>query len=112
MGSGCFDNYWANYINSLYNPFSRRVTAYLKLDKFDLLNFSFDDAVFLKNAWYYVEKINNLDMTKESSVKVDLIRLNNFKVTSRNFIPPSGLPQLWEDVSDNWEAITTNWENV
>lgn len=112
LGSGCFDNYWANYINSLYNPFSRRVTAYLKLDKFDLLNFSFDDAVFLKNAWYYVEKINNLDMTKESSVKVDLIRLNNFKVTSRNFIPPSGLPQLWEDVSDNWEAITTNWENV
>ncbi len=112
LGLSTYNVYWDNYINSLYNPFSRRLTVYLRLDKFDLLNFSFDDAIFLKNAWYYVEKIYNLDMTKESSVKVDLIRLDNFVVNKRNFIPPSGLPQLWENISDNWEAITTNWENV
>lgn len=112
LGLGVYDIYWQGYVNSLYNPFSRRLTTYLRLDKFDLLNFSFDDAIFLKNAWYYVEKIYNLDMTKESSVKVDLIRLNNFVVDKRGFLPPSGLPQLWENISDNWEAITTNWENV
>ena len=80
--------------------------------KYDLLNHSFDDAIFLKNGWYYVEKIYSADLTKEQSVKVDLIRLNNFIVSPKDFIPPGDLPQLWENISDNWEVITTNWENV
>lgn len=112
LGLGAYDVYWDQYTNNLYNPFSRRVTMYLKLDKYDLQNFSFDDAIFLKNAWYYVEKIHNLDMTKESSVKVDLIRLNDFKVVAKFFQPPSGLPQVWENIPIFWENVTDNWENV
>lgn len=112
LGSGCYDVYWNGYTNLLYDPFSRRLTTYLRLDKYDLLNHSFDDAIFLKNGWYYVEKIYSADLTKEQSVKVDLIRLNNFIVSPKDFIPPGDLPQLWENISDNWEVITTNWENV
>lgn len=112
LANSVYDNYWANYVFGLYDTFGRRVTLYLRLDKFDLLNFSFDDAIFLKNGWYYIEKINSVDLTKEQSVKVELIRLNNFTVGAKDFIPPGDLPQEWQDITDNWEAITTNWENV
>ena len=112
LGNSVYDEYWSRYTNLLYDPYSRRITMYLKLDKFDLINFSFDDAIFLKNGWYYIEKIYSVDLVNETSVKVDLIRLNNFTVSDRGFLPPSGLPQLWEDVDDEWQDITDNWEAV
>ena len=112
IGGSVYDYYWSRYTNTLYDPFSRRVTMYLKLDKFDLVNFSFDDAIFLKNGWYYVEKINSVDLEADTSVKVELIRLRDFSVLPKSFIPPSGLPQKWEDVDDEWQLITDNWEAV
>ena len=112
VGGSVYDYYWSRYTNTLYDPFSRRVTMYLKLDKFDLVNFSFDDAIFLKNGWYYVEKINSVDLEADSSVKVELIRLRDFSVLPKSFIPPSGLPQNWENVTDQWQLITDNWEAV
>ena len=112
LGNSVYDLYWSRYTNLLYDPFSRRITMYLKLDKFDLINFSFDDAVFLKNGWYYVEKINSVDLEADTSVKVELIRLRDFVVNDRGFLPPSGLPQNWENVTDQWQLITDNWEAV
>jgi len=112
LGNSVYDLYWSRYTNLLYDPYSRRITMYLKLDKFDLINFSFDDAIFLKNGWYYVEKINSVDLEADTSVKVELIRLRDFSVLPKSFIPPSGLPQNWEDVDDEWQLITDNWEAV
>ena len=112
LGNSVYDLYWSRYTNLLYDPYSRRITMYLKLDKFDLINFSFDDAIFLKNGWYYVEKINSVDLEADTSVKVELIRLRSFSVGTRDFIPPSGLPQNWENVTDQWQLITDNWEAV
>lgn len=80
-GIGAYTQYWSSYFNILYNPFSRRFTAYFNLNAADLLAFSFDDVIFVKNAYYYVERIYDLPMGDSESVKVDLIKLDGYYPT-------------------------------
>ena len=75
IGSSMYDVYWSSYINSLYDRWARRVTGYFVLNAEDLINFSFDDIIFIKDAYYYVEKIYDVPMGEKASVKVDLIKL-------------------------------------
>ena len=68
-----FDEYWSRYISSLYNKYSRRVTAYFTLDNTDLQDLTFDDLIFINGTYYRPEKINNAEVGSRSSVKVNLI---------------------------------------
>jgi hypothetical protein len=77
IGSSVYTTYWSNYINSLYDKWARRVTAYFILNSQDLLEFSFDDVIFVKDTYYYVEKIYDVPLGDKASVKVDLIKLLN-----------------------------------
>lgn len=76
-GQSVYDEYWSDYINSLYDRWSRRVTAYFVLNAQDLLDFSYDDVIFVKDTYYYVEKIYDVPLGEKASVKVDLIKLLN-----------------------------------
>ncbi len=77
LGSSVYNTYWSNYIESLYNKSARRVTAYFILNSQDLVDFSFDDVIFVKDTYYYVEKIYDVPLGEKASVKVDLIKLLN-----------------------------------
>jgi len=75
VGTSVYDLYWSTYINSLYDKWARRVTAYFILNSQDLLDFSYDDVIFVKDAYYYVEKIYDVPLGEKTSVKVDLIKI-------------------------------------
>lgn len=107
LGKSVYDEYWAVYINSLYDGFARKVTAYFILDDTDLLDFSFDDVIFVKNAYYYVSKISNVPVGKKASVKVELIKLNNYNVNEGGFIPPT---RLWNTTDIKWEDANFRWD--
>ncbi len=77
VGSSVYDLYWSQYIESLYNKWARRVTAYFVLNSQDLQDFSYDDIIFVKDTYYYVEKIYDVPLGEKESVKVDLIKLLN-----------------------------------
>lgn len=107
-GISLYDLYWKDYISLIYNKYSRRVTAYFTLSAEELFNFKFNDVVFVKDSYYYVEKIENLQIGSKESVKVSLIKLLNYNPPQGGFIPPfEGL--VWEEVNTNWEALTDNW---
>ena len=72
-GSTLYDEYWSRYINSLYNKFSRRVTAYFTLNNVDLQDFTFDDLVFVDGKYYRPEKIIDAQIGERTAVKVQLI---------------------------------------
>ena len=82
IGSSVYDVYWSSYLESLYNKWARKVTAYFVLNSQDLVDFSFDDVIFVKDAYYYVEKISDVPLGEKASVKVSLIKLLN----SKNYI--------------------------
>jgi len=75
IGNSVYDVYWSQYIQSLYDKWARRVTAYFVLNSQDLIDFSFDDVIFVKDTYYYVEKIYDVPLGEKASVKVDLIKL-------------------------------------
>jgi hypothetical protein len=108
-GISVYDRYWSSYINTLYNKWSRRLTGYFVLSQEDLQDFSFDDVVFIKDTYFYVEKIYDVPIGNRAAVKVDLIKLNNYQPNTNNFIP---VGEFWEDISQNWEAISTLWEQL
>ena len=74
-GASVYTTYWNTYIQSLYDKWARRVTAYFVLNSQDLIDFSFDDVIFVKDTYYYVEKIYDVPLGEKASVKVDLIKL-------------------------------------
>ena len=74
-----YTTYWSGYIQSLYNTRARRVTGYFTLNNVDLQNFSFDDIVFVDGAYYRPEKINDAQIGETGPVKVQLIKLIDYK---------------------------------
>jgi hypothetical protein len=106
LGESVYDAYWSNYIESLYDGFARRITAYFILDDMDLLDFNFDDVIRVKNTYYYVSKISDAIIGKKSSVKVELIKLLNYQVDITP-IPPA---RLWNTTYSNWENSVFKWD--
>ena len=78
-GITVYDAYWSEYIESLYNPNARIITAYFKLNAEDLRNLTFDDVIFIKNGYYRIQKVYDAPLNDEAVVKVDLVKLLNYK---------------------------------
>ena len=81
-GKTLYSEYWSRYINSLYNKYSRRVTAYFVLNNIDLNNFSFDDTIFVNGTYYRPERIIDVQIGDYTEVQVQLITANDFKPSS------------------------------
>lgn len=79
LGETIFDQYWSQYIGSLYNKFSRRVTATFILNNVDLQEFSFDDVIFVNGKYYRPEKIIDAEIGNKTEVKVQLITLLDYR---------------------------------
>ncbi len=80
-GVTLYQNYWSRYIESLYNKFSRRVTAYFVLNNVDLNYFSFDDTIFVNGVYYIPEKIIDLQVGDYTEVQVQLLTANDYQPT-------------------------------
>ena len=77
QGSTLFDEYWSRYISSLYNKFSRRLTAKFVLNNVDLQDLTFDDIIFVNGKYYRPEKILDAQVGAETVVTCQLITLND-----------------------------------
>ena len=77
-GETLYDQYWSRYINSLYNKFSRRMTAYFVLNNVDLQDLSFDDTIFVNGKYWRPEKIIDVNIGERTEVKVQLISANDY----------------------------------
>lgn len=103
-----YDRYWKPYIDLVYDKYSRRVIANFTLDYDDVANFKFSDVIFVKDAYYFVEKIENYELGETTNTKVSLIKLIDFNPAQGGVIPPfTGL--TWDEVLTDWDATTGGW---
>lgn len=109
-GSGVdlYTRFWNQYVDLVYDKWTRRVTAYFILDQEDLLNFKYSDVIFVKGEYYYVEKIYDAPLDRKHRVKVDLITLNNYQVNTDDFIPPIDF-NIWNEFAELWNTTTALW---
>ena len=111
IGQSAYTAYWKQYIDSLYSKFGRRVTVYVELSSDDLREFSFDDLVFIKDTYYYVEKIYDVPVGQDALVKVDLIKIE-FPINITTTIPPDDPSQAtpWNTAPENYNDEDDFWQ--
>jgi len=112
LGISVYDRYWSSYIESLYDKWSRKVTAYFVLEGNDLRDFNFNDIIYVKGTYYYVEKIYDVPLDKKEPVKVDLIKYTP-TIPNTGFIPPVPPEEfnIWGDWPVIWNTTTDIWDD-
>lgn len=109
QGQTVHDRYWKDYIEYLYDKDSRIYTAYFKLNAFDLFTFNFSKIIQVKSNFYYVNKIENMPLTGDNVVKVELIKLNGF--TPPYQIAPPIVGQVWNTTDQVWNTTDNTWDD-
>ena len=88
LGESVYERYWNAYVQQLYSPLARIMSAFFNIDAQDLYNLSFDDVIFIKNSYWRVLKIYDAPLTETATVKVDLVKLLDYQ-TIPNINPPT-----------------------
>jgi hypothetical protein len=81
-----YNLFWNDYIENIYSPETRRVTCKVFLTPVLLYQTSLQDKIWLKDANYTIEKINEADLVNKKTTEVQLIkdRLPYYKI-----VPPA-----------------------
>jgi len=74
-GSALYEAFWNEFIQELYSPLARKMTAYFNLNSQDLKELNFDDQIFVKNSYWRVIKVYDAPLTETSTVKVDMVKI-------------------------------------
>ena len=78
LGQDVFVRYWQNYIDNVYSPNARKMTAYFNLDSEDLRTLTFDDIIFIKDSYWRILKVVDAPLGEIATVKVELIKLLDY----------------------------------
>lgn len=76
-----FTKFWSEYLHNIFDKDARILTAHFKLTSADIAGFKYNDKIFIKDAYYRINKISNYAIGKNLSTKVELIKILNFKNT-------------------------------
>ena len=72
--STAFNDYWAFYVNELYDVDSRLVTLNIFLNPTEIPQIQLNDKIFIDGHYYRINKIVGANVTREDSVEVQLIK--------------------------------------
>ena len=86
-----YELYYADYIEDLLSPDARLVNASFDLTVEDIINLEFKDLIFVKDAYYRINKISNFNLINVSSTQVELVKLLNIDF---DYIPPTPTPTV------------------
>lgn len=66
---------WESYLNNLYGTDARILIANFNLNSVDIANFNYNDRVFVKDAYYRINKIKGYAIGQDISTQVELIKI-------------------------------------
>ena len=72
--NGLFNQYWGRYINELYDDDARLLTCNIYFEPFELASIKLNDKIFIKDAYYRINKISGFNISKRASVQVELLK--------------------------------------
>jgi hypothetical protein len=72
--NGLFNQYWGRYINELYDDEARVMTCNIHFDPYELPTIQLNDKIFIKDAYYRINKISGFNLSKKESVQVELLK--------------------------------------
>jgi hypothetical protein len=77
-GESVYDRYWKTYIENIYSPDARQMTAYFNLSSEDLRNLTFDDVIFIKDSYWRLQKLYDAPLGEIATVKCELVKILDY----------------------------------
>ena len=74
QGKDAFEEYWKNYIDTLYWDENRKVTLDLEFSPTEYQNIRLNDRIFIHGEQYRINKISGFNLTQDDVVKVELLK--------------------------------------
>lgn len=69
-----FNTYWLDYIFNIYSPQTRRLEGKFYLRPTDIQQIKLNDKIFVKDAYYSIEKIESADLVNKALTNVSLLK--------------------------------------
>lgn len=69
-----FYEYWAQYVNELYDVDSRLLTCNVLLTPNELAEIRLNNKIFIDSHYYRINKISGANLTRKDSVEVELLK--------------------------------------
>jgi hypothetical protein len=104
-----FNLYYADYIDELLSNDARLVTAFFYLTIQDISNLQFKDLIFIKDAWYRINKISDFNIVNNKTTKVELVKLLNVDISTIPTPPDPDTCHLQNEEARNILAQNTNY---
>jgi hypothetical protein len=70
-----YNTYWLNYVSQISN--GKLLTGYFDLTLKDIINTRFFDRIFIKDSYYFLNKIQDFNPLKRQLTKVELIKVDS-----------------------------------
>lgn len=70
-----YNNYWARWVNEIYSTESRMLIAYFNLSSQDILNLRLNNKVWVKDAFYRINKVDSHPVGERASTRVELLKI-------------------------------------
>ncbi|MCK9308694.1 MAG: hypothetical protein M0P99_00295 [Candidatus Cloacimonetes bacterium] len=90
--STAYTEYWKKWYDLVYDPYSRKVEAYFILDEEDIRNLRYNNYYYVRDEWYFVNKVSDYVLGSISSCKVELIKVGS------NFSVPLAEPSMYTSI--------------
>jgi hypothetical protein len=68
-------SYWGEYINWVYDPYNRIKIVTMRLNPYAIETLKFNDTIWVKDSWFFVNKITDYPVGETALVKVELIKV-------------------------------------
>jgi hypothetical protein len=98
---GAFDNYWAFYVNEIYDIDARLLTCNVVLKPTEIQNIQLNDKIFIDGHYYRINKISGANLVNTDSVEVELLKSAPRKIPyngrRRILTPRSNEPNAFVD---------------
>ena len=69
-----YNLWWEDYVDNLYSPETRRLECRVFFNPIEVYQTSLKDRIFVKDAWYTIEKLNDVDLINRKLTQVSLIK--------------------------------------
>lgn len=73
-----FNRFYSKQISEVTDRDAKMVTAYIKLEPHDISQFDFRDTIYLKDAYYYVNRIIDYNPLEDELTKVEFIKIKQY----------------------------------
>ena len=70
-----YTRYWSEYIKWLYDPYNRKVGMTALISPTDVQELKFNDKIWIKDSWFFVQKISDYVVGEHGLLKCELVKV-------------------------------------